>query len=367
MSLGQELNERARQLGMPLSAHLDLTYRCNERCVHCYLEHDDKGELTTVEIMRLLEEMSSAGVFYLVLSGGEPLLRRDLFDIIARARALLFNVKLKTNAVMIGSSEARRLRLLGVEQVQVSVYSHRSEVHDAITKLPGSLRRTLQGVRKMKEAGLRVSLANVLMRANAADVVAVKRLAEEIGVQYTLDPTITPMIDGNTTVLSERADADALRQAFRTPELVDDSDEYCAPPPSLVPDDLDAIPCSAGHTSCYISPYGDFYPCVQFPVACGNIRRQRFADIWGNSPQLEEIRTIRLRDLATCSGCAHGASCTRCPGLAFMEGDMRGPSTADCEKSYLRTGVPTANMLNRAAAGHRAPFADLVQIQLSSR
>jgi radical SAM protein with 4Fe4S-binding SPASM domain len=124
---------------------------------------------------------------------------------------------------------------------------------------------------------------------------------------------------------------------------------------------MQSLPCSAGHTAGYVSPYGDFYPCVQFPLPCGNVRQQRFLDIWRNSEQLKEVRSIRLKDMPGCSKCVHGSSCTRCPGLAFMEGNMRGPSTADCEKSYARTGIPSENLLARKT--YALP---LVQIQTPS-
>ncbi|MGC2506487.1 MAG: radical SAM protein, partial [Candidatus Acidiferrales bacterium] len=80
MSLMQELNGKAQRLGVPLSAHLDITYRCNERCEHCYLDHEDHGEMTTAEIKDLLHQLADAGVFFLTLSGGEALMRRDCFE-----------------------------------------------------------------------------------------------------------------------------------------------------------------------------------------------------------------------------------------------------------------------------------------------
>jgi radical SAM protein with 4Fe4S-binding SPASM domain len=363
MSLMADINARAQALGVPISAHLDITYRCNERCEHCYLDHDDKGELTTAEIFDILGQLAEAGVFFLVISGGEPLLRRDFFPILERARALLFNVKLKTNAVLIREPEAQRIRELGVEQVQISVYSHRPEVHDGITKLPGSLKKTLRAIEFLKSQGLKVTIANVLMRPNLLDASGVQRLAADMGVGYTLDPTITPMMNGDTSPLSMRAPRDVLRQVFRDPAVVGNVEEFCAPPPAADDDVMDGLPCSAGHTACYISPYGDVYPCVQFPLPSGNVRRQRFIDIWKYSPQLKEVRAIRARDLPTCSSCTHVASCTRCPGLAYMEGDMRGPSTADCEKSFVRTGIPSANMLARGINA-AAALAGLVQIRL---
>jgi radical SAM protein with 4Fe4S-binding SPASM domain len=359
--LMREMGERAQQLGVPFSVQLDLTYRCNEQCVHCYLDHDDHGEMTTAEIKQLLHEMADAGVFVLTLSGGEIFLRKDFFEILECARALTFCVKLKTNAVLIRDAQAARLRDLGVESIQVSIYSHRAEVHDAITKVPGSLRRSLQAIKFLRSQGLKVTIANVLMTENMEDYHSVRTLADELGAVYTLDPTVTPMMDGDRAILDLNAGNAALRRLFRDESFVGNAEEFCAPPPAPTEQNMDRLPCSAGHTACYVSPYGEFYPCVQFPLSCGNVRQQRFIDIWRDSPQLKEVRSIRLRDLSGCSQCAHGSTCTRCPGLAFMEGNMRGPSTADCEKSFARTGIPSVNLL---AKKENASPQRLVQIQL---
>jgi AdoMet-dependent heme synthase len=365
MSLMMELGAKAQALNVPLSVQLDLTYRCNERCVHCYLDHDDHGEMTTAEIKHLLDEMAEAGVFILTLSGGEIFLRKDFFEILEHARSLMFCVKLKTNAVLIRESEAQRLKDLSIESVQISIYSHRPEVHDAITLIPGSLKRSIDGIRFMKSQGLKVIIANVLMRQNMADYVGVRALAEELGVECTLDPTVTPMMDGDRSPLNLGVDVDALRQVFRDGTLVGDIDEFCAIPPQAGQDDLEATPCSAGHTACYVSPYGEVFPCVQFPLPTGNVREQRFVDIWRHSDRMKEVRSIRLKDLTTCTSCTHVSSCTRCPGLAFLEGNMRGPSTQDCEKSFARTGVPSANMLAKGWTGkEKKPVAaNLVQIR----
>src|SRR5215472_8390091 len=114
MSLTVEVNSKARRLGIPLNAHVDITYRCNERCQHCYLDHEDTGEMSTEEIRNVLGQLAAAGAFFLTISGGEPLLRRDCFEILAYARQLSFNVKLKTNALLIGQQQAAQLRELGI-------------------------------------------------------------------------------------------------------------------------------------------------------------------------------------------------------------------------------------------------------------
>ena len=348
----REMGAKALRLGLPLSVHLDLTYRCNERCVHCYLDHEDHGEMSTAEILDLLDQLAEAGVFFLILSGGEIFLRKDLFEIVEYARKLQFSVKLKTNAVLLREASARRIAALGVQMVQISVYSHRPEVHDKITKVRGSLKRTIEGARLLRANGVRVQFANVLMKHNASDYPQVQALAAEMGVGYNLDATITPMMDGDRSILDLNITPEELEQVYREPALVGNVEEFCAPPagPLEPADAMDTLPCSAGHTACYISPYGDLLPCVQFPLLSGNVRKQRFLDIWQNSPALKEVRSISMADLQGCSSCTHGSSCTRCPGLAHMEGNMRGPSIQDCEQSFARTGVPSYNLLRKKAA-----------------
>jgi radical SAM protein with 4Fe4S-binding SPASM domain len=363
MSLMQEFGQRALDRGVPLSVQLDVTYRCNERCIHCYLDHDDHGEMTTAEICDVLDQLADAGVFFLTLSGGEVFMRQDFFDIVEYARSLMFSVKIKTNAFMIGEEEARRLQELMVQDVQVSIYSHRAEVHDAITLLPGSLKRTVEGIRRLRFHGVKVVVANVLMTPNLNDYSGVIQLAEDLGAEYTIDPTITPMMDGDRNVLRLGLGVPQLQDVFRNSDLVGDVDEFCAPPPAMHEDVLKELPCSAGHTACYISPYGDLYPCVQFPLPSGNVRSQKFMDIWLHSEQLSDVRSITVADLPVCSGCGNVGSCSRCPGLAYMEGNMRGPSTADCQKSFARTGIESANMRLRKAGSASAGLVQITVLQ----
>ena len=359
-----EMAAKALQMNIPLSVQLDLTYRCNERCIHCYLDHHDHGEMTTAEIKDLLDQMADAGVFYLTISGGEILMRRDFFDILEYARLRTFCIKLKTNGILIRKQEADRIKALGVESVQISIYSHVPEVHDAITKLPGSLKQSIEAIRRLRAHGIHVIMANVLMVQNVHDYAGVRALAAELGAQFIMDPTITPMMDGDRSILNLNVDEAALREVFQNESLVGGNiEEFCAPPLAPGEDDMDQLPCSAGHTACYVSPYGDVYPCVQFPLPSGNVRRMKFVDIWRDSPQLNEVRSIKLRDMPTCSKCTHGGTCTRCPGLAYLEGNMRGPSYQDCEKSYARTGIPSENLKARKASSQPYHSLRLVQIQ----
>src|SRR3979411_419208 len=207
-----EMAAKALEMKIPLTVQLDLTYRCNERCVHCYLDHTDHGEMTTGEIKELLGQMADAGVFYLTISGGEILMRRDFFEILEYARLRRFCIKLKTNGILIRKQQRARIKALGVESVQISIYSHSPEIHDAITKLPGSLEQSIEAIRRLRAHGIHVILANVLMVRNVHDYAGVRALAAELGAQFLMDPTITPMMDGDRSILKLNVDEAALRE-----------------------------------------------------------------------------------------------------------------------------------------------------------
>jgi radical SAM protein with 4Fe4S-binding SPASM domain len=330
-ALSERIVERSMALGIPLSVHVDLTMRCNERCVHCYRVIEDRRELTTAEVKALLADLARAGTLYLTLSGGEIFLRADLFELIAEAKRLRFDLRLKTNALLITAERVARLRALGVRQVDVSIYSVEPAVHDAITRIPGSLVRSLAAVERLRAAGIGVKLNCPLMRANVEGYRAVRALAERLGAACGIDPMITARNDGDTSTVRLRIGRADLRRVLRDPDLA------AEPLPAGVPDtrpDLDEVACGAGHNACYVSAYGDVMPCVALPVACGNVREQPFAEIWSSAPGLRQVRAIRIRDLHTCAGCAASAFCTRCPGQALVEdGDLYGPSTAACEQA----------------------------------
>lgn len=341
------LIRRTVHLSVPLNVHFDLTYRCNERCVHCYLDHDDHGELKTAEILSVLDQLARAGTLFLTFSGGEIFLRKDLFEILEYSRRLGFDLSLKTNALLVDAERAERLRGLGVRRVQISVYSADPAVHDAVTKVKGSFERSVAAIRFLKSQGLQVKIACPLMKQTLTSYSGVVKLAEDLGIPYVIDLTITPKMDGDKSTLSLRTSSSELLPILQTRSC---SDGFSAPNAHSSPaaplgsvvssgaegSAYDDLTCSAGHNSCYISPYGDVYPCVQMPLPTGNLRQQGFEKIWRDSAQMKRIRAIRESHLKVCSNCEIRQFCERCPGLAMMEGgDLMGPYERACELAEL--------------------------------
>jgi radical SAM protein with 4Fe4S-binding SPASM domain len=356
------LIRRTVQRHLPWSVHVDLTYRCNERCIHCYLDHEDHGEMNAQEIKRVLEQLAQTGTLFLTFSGGEIFLRSDLFELLEFARSLHFDISLKTNALLIDIERARKLRELSVRKIQISIYSAQPEVHDAITKVRGSLERTLAAIRFLQAEGLQVKIACPLMKRNLTAYRNVQALAAELGVPYVLDMTITPKMDGDMSLLQLRSSTSELLPILQDASL---NPRACSPN-SLEAETIstgsatssgiesqayDDIPCSAGHNSCYISPYGDVFPCVQMPVATGNLRKQTFQDIWFRSEEMNRVRAVRESQLPVCSKCSIRQYCERCPGLAQMEGgDLLGAYERACELAELNARI--AGVANPVSAMH---------------
>ena len=345
---------------LPFSVHLDLTYRCNERCVHCYLDHEDYGEMTTAEVKHVLEELAEAGTLFLTLSGGEIFLRQDFFELLEYARGLHFDVSLKTNALLITPQRAQKLRELGVRKIQVSIYSADPEIHDGITMVPGSLRRSIEAMRLVKSFGLVVTIACPLMKQNLTAYRSVLALAEELDVPYVLDLTITPMIDGNHSTVNHRVKAQdllpilqdsKLNPKLRISPMASINSDSAVSSGMPLPAESDDLPCSAGHNTCYISPYGEVFPCVQLPVAAGNVRQRKFEDIWSRSPEMRRVESIRESQLTHCGTCSIRSYCERCPGLALMEGgDLMGAYERACEMAELNARL--AGVENPVSAFH---------------
>src|SRR5438132_7199946 len=189
-NLVDRLFQKSVALRIPLSVHMDLTMRCNERCIHCYRVIERRPELTTEELKALIGDIARAGTLYLTFSGGEVFLRRDLFELIEHARRLHFDVRLKSNALLITPATAARLRALAVREVDISIYSADPTVHDWVTKVPGSLGRSLEGAALLRDAGVTVKLNCPLMKQNVGQYREIRALAERLGVLCGFDPMI---------------------------------------------------------------------------------------------------------------------------------------------------------------------------------
>jgi AdoMet-dependent heme synthase len=271
---GWNLFKLTDSASVPLSMVLELTRRCHLHCAHCYLNETQEPntelklrsmksmELSRAEWRGVFEQLAEAGCMYLILTGGEIFLRPDLFDIIADARALTFNVRLFTTAMHVGEAEARRCAELGVERVEISLYGG-PETHAKVTLSGAAFERSIEGARRLLAAGVAVTLKAPLMTINSAEYGEVIRLAESIGARFKFDPTITPRNDGARDTLALRLSAERLDEIYSDPRLISAEDIENA---DAFDTTMESYLCSAGRNAGAMDPYGNVYPCLQWLV-----------------------------------------------------------------------------------------------------
>lgn len=302
--------ERARAATAPLHVLLELTYRCNVRCVHCYLAGRE-DEMTLAQWTDVLDALAAEGCLVLTLSGGEVLLRRDFFDIGAAAKERGFGLRIFTNGTLVDAKAADRLASLGPISIEMSLLGGTAETHDGITLKKGSFARTIRAAELLGERGVRVKLKTTLMRGNVAEARQMQRLAARLGAQHQVAFVLMPKRDGDQSPVALQAGDKALRRYVGRRER----DLPEAPVSlSLGGDGL----CSAGRSACSISPCGDVYPCVLLPMKAGNVREHSFGDIWRESPSLRQMRELVQQHKIGCHGCDDEGHFF-CPALNMLQ------------------------------------------------
>lgn len=337
------LVQRARAHNVPLGAHIDVTLRCDLACQHCYLDDRKRAELTLEEYDTLFGELKQAGMLHLLISGGEIFHRPDGLKIVQLAAKHRFELRLITHAGHITPDVALALKACNIAVISISIYSTNPATHDEVTTVPGSFERTLAGARALVAAGVPVNFKAVLMNVNPTDVQALRELAADVGasIEFGLD---IKGGNGGTDDLMKLNLAPAEKAAMLGcvyPGLVDAGGMSSFSP--------DEYTCMAGNASCYISPDGTVYPCLEWQEPAGNIRDTPFTTIWESAPVFLHARGIRRSSFQGCSGCEHFSSCGLCPARSLREtGSPTGTAASKCEETSARALVVARA---RAAAG----------------
>ena len=355
--------EAAARQYTPLNVLLELTHRCHLNCVHCYLEdnHDWRAktqELTTAEFCQVIDQLVEAGCLFLTLSGGEIFLRDDTMVIARYARSKGLALRLYTSGTLMPAERVEEIFQLHPLSVEFSIYSaDNPALHDSIIQIPGSHQKTLEAIRLLARTGIPIVIKTPLMREIFSEYPKIVQLAEELGVFYKLDPTVSPKNDGNLSPCHHRLTQEQLFTLF-SDETLPSAPEIQALPFGQGPRNPNDEVCDLGKTGCAISPLGDVYPTLGFPWAAGNVREQTFRSIWEHAPLFKRLREVQVKDLSDCSGCEKFSYCDRCCMWALMdEGDFFGGSLWACEMASAKekaAGFPSEPTLFQIKHRHDA-------------
>lgn len=327
-SLMQLIALKAEKRRVPLNVHLELTYRCNLQCIHCYcvVEHSqeaevEKHELTYEEITRLLDDLAEMGTLYLTLSGGEVLIRRDFFDIAAYVKQRGFAFRIFTNGIGLTEERVARIAALEPLTVELSLYSADAAIHDGITRVPGSFDQLIRHVLLLKAHGLRIYLKSVVMKPNVAGLQKLRQLGNDLGVfKHTFGCELSPRINGDIHhpshyQLGEEELFDYLASPVWQKQL--------QPIPQGPPEEVakQSQTCAPAINGCCIDPYGNVLPCTAFRIPIGNIRQKPFKELWCSPPPpIQDLLSVQTyADLPECRSCELVGFCHRCPGDNLLE------------------------------------------------
>lgn len=314
----------------PISAMIEIADRCNEVCVHCYQVQGQKGEIDTADWKKILDELADMGVLFLTISGGEATLRKDFLEIVEHARARRFAVKLFTNGLTMNEELARRIAELAVQEVQISLYSHRPELHDWVTRVPGSWQRTVDGAKALIAAGVAVVLKSPLMSFNAPEYREFIELVTSIGADYSLDPQVDAREDGDRSTERLRMDASTYLRVMRDPLLA--RGERRAPAEKR----LDKSVCGACSGNVHVEANGEIRPCTLLSVPVGNALKEGVRRAWDENQEASAIRALTWADLHGCRDCDLQPYCGRCFANAQREaGDALAPYASACGRALL--------------------------------
>ncbi len=344
-----------QRLPTPFLIVWNFTNMCNLRCRHCYqrAEKPLPNELSLEEKLRIVRELDEAGVAALAFSGGEPTIHPHFLRVLSEASRRGLYTSVATNGwTLADPNYARKLKKAGLRYVEVSIDSADPRKHDKFRGLEGSWRRAVEGLKTAVKMGFSTGMATTVTRLNFSEIDELLDLAEEIGVQRVIFFNFIPVGRGRDIA---NLDLDPIEREKLLRKLYHENQKRKIDIFSTAPQfgrvsfqlsggrDVAATHfylkgdpvistlaefiggCGAGRIYAAIQPDGVVTPCVFMPIPVGDLRKERFREIWENSPLLKRLRE-RDRFKENCGKCPYRFICGGCRARAYSYlGDPTGP------------------------------------------
>ena len=331
----------------------ELTSRCNERCIHCYIPNGKKNagkDMPLEKVFSLIDEFAEMGGLHVTLSGGEVFLHKDIIKIMQYCREKDMQISILSNLIALKDVQIPFIKAANVSIIQTSLYSMDPAIHDYITTIPGSQAKTKAAIEKLVAADIPVQISCPVMKANCKGYAEVLKYAQSLRCKAQTDYIMMAQSDCDTQNLANRISLEETETLLRDILAWDKdykektlkqrpvSEEMAFDPERFARQPL----CGAGINDCCITENGDVYPCAGWQaMVCGNVYKQSLRDIWENSPQFKQVRAVTQGDFPECLKCEARNFCAMCLVRNYNEsnGDMFKINRHFCDVAFLNKKI----------------------------
>jgi len=332
------------------SLQFELTSRCNERCIHCYIPNGKKNagfDMSFERFKYILDQYAEMGGLQVTLSGGEALMNKDIAKILLYCREKDMQISLLTNLISLKKELIPILKDVNLSLIQVSLYSMDAEKHDSITTVKGSFEKTKTAIEKLHNADIPVQISCPIMKANKDGYDEVMKYAQRLRMKAQTDYIMMAQADLNTSNLANRISIEETEKVIR--DIMENDVDYQTE--TLAQEPLSSISeeefaemslCGAGLNDLCVTVNGDIYPCAGWQgFVVGNVFRESLKEIWEHSPKLEQIRKIKQKDFPKCLKCEARDFCNMCLVRNYNEsgGDMFKINEHFCKVAFLNKQI----------------------------
>lgn len=311
----------------------ETTAGCNLHCIHCrridVAEAVSPEELTTAESKKFIDDLTTFGKPVLILSGGEPLFRRDIFEIAAYAKEKGLPVAISTNGTLVNKNMSDKIQAAGIYYASISLDGARAETHDRF-RGKGSFERAMRGFLNLKNAGIKVQINFTVTKQNELEIPEMYDLARLIGAHALYLFLLVPVGCGIQIAQAQMLESKKIDEWLKwVCEKEDDSSLelrlICAPHYYRVKETLKKsshngkrLGCLAGINICFVSHKGDVFPCGYLPVSSGNIKTNPLSEIWKQSETFRSLRDYNLLQ-GLCGACDFKTVCGGCRARGYYQ------------------------------------------------
>lgn len=351
------LHARAFQSDRVIKAQLEITYRCNLHCLHCYTDPYNSREffareLSLQEITRIVDEMADLGILYLNLTGGEIFTHPHFFDIYDYAYRKGFLLMLYTNGTVFTKAIVNRLVQSPPFSIDISCHSVNEEAFDRFTQVPGSFRQFLKGMELLRDSGLPFCFRTKAMNWNRNELPQIRAFVESFGQSFHFTTALSPRLNGDLAPLAYRLAPEEIRrleaQAFQ------EEDDLCHDTQAWTPNAPSErlYRCGCATNTIHINAWGELGTCTMQYEHRASLRDYSLAD--AIRKVFEEVRSRRYTTDSPCRICTIFAFCSKTPTDARREcGAAEAPVPYECDVALARAeraaGHPLPHPLNRTA------------------